>query len=397
MKKHTFRKLSAMLMTLCLIVLSVMLPVHAADTERTTGTIKVTVDPNFEGIPMYLIEIGSYENGEITISPEYQALGITIDSLNSNSGVIQAADAATAYARENNIQGTVGRIDMDGEILYKDVPLNKLYLIMQPIGQEIVTVQPIILTMPTVNADKQTIYDVPVKAKNVDKENEMYKGAVILNKVDEEKQRLEGADFTLWRKIYYTDPTKISDDLETGEDDTGTYYWKHIGETLTTDSNGQISVSGIPFADYRFIETAAPDGYILDDTPQEFTISKYGTIKVENDVYVKDTGSPVILTVENISMTDSSEPESSEPVESVPSTPEYSEESEYPGATSQTEITNSTAAPGISVTANEKPVWEITGQDITQFIIIGVIVAVSLVVIILLFVTSGKKKNKDEQ
>ena len=96
-------------------------------------------------------------------------------------------------------------------------------------------------------------------------------------------------------------------------------------------------------------------------------------------------------------MTDSSEPESSEPVESVPSTPEYSEESEYPGATSQTEITNSTAAPGISVTANEKPVWEITGQDITQFIIIGVIVAVSLVVIILLFVTSGKKKNKDEQ
>ncbi|MBQ8134002.1 MAG: hypothetical protein IJ192_06340 [Clostridia bacterium] len=397
MKKHTFRKLSALLMTLCLIVLSVMLPVHAADPERTTGTIKVTVDPNFEGIPMYLIEIGSYENGEITFAPEYEALGITIDSFNTSNGVIQAANAASEYARDNNIQGMIGRIDMDGEILYKDVPLNKLYLIMQPIGQEIVTVQPIILTMPTVNVDKQTIYDVPVKAKNVDKENELYKGAVILNKVGDNNRLLEGADFTLWRKIYYTDPTKIRDDLETGEDDTGTYYWKHIGETLTTDSNGQISVSGLPFADYRFIETAAPDGYILDDTPQEFTISKHGTIKVENDVYVKDTGSPVILTVENMSVTGSSESDSSEPVESVLSTPEYSEESEYPGATSQTEITNSTAAPGISVTANEKPVWEITGQDITQFIIIGVIVAVSLVVIILLFVTSGKKKNKDEQ
>ena len=394
MKKHTIRKLSALFMTLCLVLLSVMLPAHAVDSDRTTGTIRVTVDSRFEGIPLYLIEIGSYENDEIIFNPEYADLGISVDSFNTSKGVIEAADTASDYARDNNIQGTVGRIDMDGEILYKDVPLNKLYLIMQPIGQEIVTVQPIILTMPTVDADQNTIYDVTIKAKNVDKENELYKGAVILNKVGDDNRVLEGADFTLWRKIYYTDPTKIKDDLETGEDDTGTYYWKHIGETLTTDSNGQISVSGLPFADYRFIETAAPDGYILDDTPEEFTISKYGTIKVENDFYVKDAGSPVILTVENVSITESSESESSEPVESIPSTPEYSEESEFSGTTSQTEITNSTVAPGISVTANEKPVWEITGQDITQFIIIGVIVAVSLAVIILLFVTSGKKKKK---
>lgn len=45
--------------------------------------------------------------------------------------------------------------------------------------------------------------------------------------------------------------------------------------TFTTNAAGKILVSGLPVGNYYFIETVAPDGYALDNTPVKFTIDKH--------------------------------------------------------------------------------------------------------------------------
>ena len=46
----------------------------------------------------------------------------------------------------------------------------------------------------------------------------------------------------------------------------------NIRTDLTTDENGQISLNDLAPGDYQFIETKAPEGYELDETPVKFTI-----------------------------------------------------------------------------------------------------------------------------
>ena len=43
-------------------------------------------------------------------------------------------------------------------------------------------------------------------------------------------------------------------------------------DALVTDAGGLIEVTDLAVGSYRFVETAAPEGYVLDDTPREFAI-----------------------------------------------------------------------------------------------------------------------------
>ncbi|WP_057877470.1 SpaA isopeptide-forming pilin-related protein [Levilactobacillus paucivorans] len=90
-------------------------------------------------------------------------------------------------------------------------------------------------------------------------------GEVLLTKTDRETgAKLAGATYTL-------------------EDSNGKIY----GSGLVTDANGNISFASLPAGDYKFIETAAPEGYTLDSTPIPFTIVKGETATV--DVSAEDT------------------------------------------------------------------------------------------------------------
>jgi pilin isopeptide linkage protein len=67
-------------------------------------------------------------------------------------------------------------------------------------------------------------------------------------------------------------------DSENGALLAGAVFDLHRGDgsvygTYTTDSNGHITVSGLPYGSYYFIETAAPSGYQIDETRIDFTIS----------------------------------------------------------------------------------------------------------------------------
>nr|WP_283692129.1 SpaA isopeptide-forming pilin-related protein [Clostridium perfringens] len=70
----------------------------------------------------------------------------------------------------------------------------------------------------------------------------------------------------------------------------------NIRTDLTTDENGQISLNDLAPGDYQFIETKAPEGYELDETPVKFTIvvDQKEAIKIEK-VNIATPGS-VILT-----------------------------------------------------------------------------------------------------
>jgi uncharacterized surface anchored protein len=81
--------------------------------------------------------------------------------------------------------------------------------------------------------------------------NELTTGSVVLEKVDadNDEQKLKGAVFKL---------VNAKGDV--------------VNEKLITDEQGQIKVDGLKPGNYQFIETKAPAGYQLDDTPIMFTI-----------------------------------------------------------------------------------------------------------------------------
>ncbi|KOC22017.1 SpaA isopeptide-forming pilin-related protein [Bacillus velezensis] len=85
-----------------------------------------------------------------------------------------------------------------------------------------------------------------------------YKGSVRLTKEDAEGRNLEGAVF----KIVDRDG-------------------KTVKEDLVSDKDGKVETSGLTPGHYAFIETKAPDGYVLNTEKKEFTISETAEGKPE--------------------------------------------------------------------------------------------------------------------
>ncbi|MDU0104057.1 SpaA isopeptide-forming pilin-related protein, partial [Bacillus sp. IS1] len=77
------------------------------------------------------------------------------------------------------------------------------------------------------------------------------KGSVQLTKEDAEGKKLEGAVF----KIVGSDGKTVKEDLVSNKD-------------------GKIKTSGLAPGHYAFIETKAPDGYVVNTEKVEFTISE---------------------------------------------------------------------------------------------------------------------------
>lgn len=96
--------------------------------------------------------------------------------------------------------------------------------------------------------------ETPINLTAINKLKTPMIGSVTLKKVSKETNKtLTGAEFKLVTK----DGTVIE-------------------ENLVTDRNGQIHVTGLAPGDYQFVETKAPEGYVLDETPVTFSI-------IEND------------------------------------------------------------------------------------------------------------------
>lgn len=131
------------------------------------------------------------------------------------------------------------------------------YLVMETAAPAHVTEKaaPFIVDLPMTNqAGDKWMYNVHVYPKNA-----TVLGAVQLAKTGDDGKPLAGAVFQLQQR-----------------QEDGTYVT--VGSDLTTDANGHIAVNNLLVGSYQFIEKSAPDGYGLDTTPVQFTVTKTGSI-----------------------------------------------------------------------------------------------------------------------
>ena len=95
-----------------------------------------------------------------------------------------------------------------------------------------------------------------------------------VDKVDEDKQPLVGASFTLYKKVLTPTGTAGTDYITetTGEgEDAVTTYWQIIGTIAGTNSS-DFTWNGVDDGDYRLVETVTPPGYNTMD-PIDFSIT----------------------------------------------------------------------------------------------------------------------------
>ncbi|MFD3450379.1 SpaH/EbpB family LPXTG-anchored major pilin [Microbacteriaceae bacterium 4G12] len=145
-----------------------------------------------------------------------------------------------------------------GEALFPNLPLGR-YEVKEIAGPPHVNLNPntytVDIPMTSKNGDVLN-YDVHIYPKN-----EIKRGAVELTKMGAKDKELAGAEFSLFKE----DGTKIKEGLVTGKD-------------------GKIRVQGLEYGKYYFQETKAPDGYVLDPTKYEFSITQSGTTNEDGTI-----------------------------------------------------------------------------------------------------------------
>ncbi len=382
MKKHLLSKVAALFLILCVVCLNIATAVSAVDDNN--GSITINIDTKAEGVTMSLYDVGSYSytTGKIQLEGEFAECAVSSETLPDASTALMVATELNQYAVDNFLLGTDVYADEHGKAQFTNLNVdNRVYLIAQSTLLGEITIDPIVVVLPyQYKGDEPATTQVNIDAKSVVHDMD-YKGALILTKTDAKNAPLSGAEFKFERKVYYSTEPESAKDAEKGSDAKGNYYWKTVAENLVSDANGQVVATQLPLDTFRFIETKAPAGYILNPTPMEFTVEKYATVKLENNRYVADSGEPVYRTWINEEEPSESSPESSEPPF----------ESSTESSTDSSIISEPPSEPS---TPSTPPDVQITGDDIARYIIIGSIVLASLVVVILLVVLTGKKKKK---
>ena len=195
---------------------------------------------------------------------------VTVDTyLNDTNDAIKSGETySTAVAT-----ATTGD---DGIASFPKLALG-LYVVVETDTPDKVTspVKPFLVSVPMTKASSlnEWLYDIHVYPKNgttygevkIVKTGRVGSGA---------ENKLSGVTFTLekWNE------TDDKWNLVTASDKDGKEF------NLTTDTNGEISVSGLSQGKYRFIEQSIKENntYIIDQTPIEFEVTKEGKIKYKD-------------------------------------------------------------------------------------------------------------------
>lgn len=162
--------------------------------------------------------------------------------------------------------------DENGIASFTELPLG-LYVVVETGTPDKVTspVKPFLVSVPMTKASSlnEWLYDIHVYPKNGTTYGEVK--IVKTGRVGSgTPNKLSGVTFTLekWNE------TDGKWNLVTASDKDGKEF------NLTTDTNGEISVSGLSQGKYRFIEQSieGKNTYIIDQTPIEFEVNKKGKI-----------------------------------------------------------------------------------------------------------------------
>ncbi len=389
-KKKFAGKVLALMVLLCVLLTGSVLTAWAEEpltAEPDNGMIRVNLPTFASGTTLKLAEVGGIDNGTITLNDRFAPSGVVISGLTEASQAQEAAEQLTAYAAEHEIADAWESFYDSGDkppVYFTGLKAdNTLYLIYQEpnTNQKDIIISPMLVLLPYVNAEGETLTEVELDAKYERPLPDT--GAVILTKVDVRNHdiTLQGAEFRLEVKKYDTLGLLKAGDEGVYEDEGGLYYWETVNENLVTNDTGKLAVEGLPFGLYRFVETKAPDGFLINNTVIEVVVDKGGLYKLdpETQEVVPDYGYVTSLMVENTPIIPPPDTPSQPSEPSEPSQPSEPSEPSQPKPSEPSETTQ-------------------TGDNASKYIIVGVIVGVSLVVVILLIVLGkkGKKKDGDE-
>jgi len=377
MVKHIVRKSMVFFVLTCLLFCS--LTVSAVDEEVRVGTVNIKgLSSEAEGITLVAYEIGNYDGENYVLNSLFADSGISLEDIGiaDSHEVKEISEILAAYAESKSVAAVAEvKVDKDGNAAMELPAVDNLYVIAQKDGKTVAKISPFIVLLPyrTIDGEEKIVLDASSKVTvGVERAD------IVLNKVDCDNNALEGAVFRFEKKEYYMEDfsDRLPADAEKGTDDEGNYYWKTLSDELTTNAHGQIVVQELLFGNYRFTEIKAPDGFILNDEVINFDIKEVGTVKLDGEVYVKDEGEPVILTVVN------EKEKPSEPPTTPPTVPPTTPPTTPPTVPPTTPPTTPTTPPG-------KTVFTMDGLKGTIAVVFG-IAAVSLAVA---FVSSKKKKE----
>lgn len=221
-----------------------LLEVKAPDGYKLNAKTHVFTIPTNDSINLMANEKDSAITGSVVLKkldPDSKdtIAGAVFDLLDKNGNIIK--------------QGMV--TDGNGEIAVDDLPAGEYSFVeTQPAAGYELNKTPIEFT---VVAGQTT--PVELEKFNVSTTVVSNTGTVVLTKVDATLNKLlPGAVFDLL-------------------DSNG----QVLQSGLTTNAEGQITISNLEAGDYSFVETAAPDGYEIDETPIAFTVTKDTTNTLE--------------------------------------------------------------------------------------------------------------------
>ena len=167
---------------------------------------------------------------------------IKVDKIDEN---LKLKEAVFEILKEDGTEtGLKGETDDQGNLDFSGLPLGeyKLKETKAPAGYEI----------DSEYKEGKTITLTENMAPIIVKNKKIFYSGVELEKTDSvTNEPLAGAVFQLQE----TDGTLIS-------------------SGHTTDSEGKFTIAGLTTGEYQLVETEAPDGYILDDTPLTFSIDE---------------------------------------------------------------------------------------------------------------------------
>ncbi|MBS5951221.1 MAG: hypothetical protein KIC47_13055, partial [Clostridium sp.] len=123
---------------------------------------------------------------------------------------------------------------------------------------------------------KEVIIDSKDSTRNISVEfkNTIIKANLELLKLDENNKTLKGAEFTIY---------DVADEEVTKG---------------RTDENGVVKFENLVYGNYYYVETEAPEGYVLDSTRHDFTISENGVDLKEDVKNEKILGNIKVLKVD---------------------------------------------------------------------------------------------------
>ncbi|QKS72620.1 LPXTG cell wall anchor domain-containing protein [Paenalkalicoccus suaedae] len=238
--------------------------------ERTVVGSNLKTDANGR-IEVTDLEPGTYEFIETEAAPDYKLDDtpvsftikknqITVIELDKENELIRGSVKLTKVDREtkDKLENAVFRlVDADGEILgYYTTNENGIIIVEDLLPGNYAFEE---ATAPfgfTGSTDRIAFEIVRSQTERLELvfDNDIITGSFTLLKLEGEREKaLEGAVFSLL----------------TADGDV-------LIEELTTDENGEITVTNVRPGSYKLVETKAPIGYILDDTPIVFTVTLGG-------------------------------------------------------------------------------------------------------------------------